>query len=185
MKIFILWILFVISISSDALPGHHDPLVDWDINIHTKRGKLGGEPIYHAVFPSESSAQKARRSFDCRLALHQNKTFSLTPKDTTIMPIHGRWKLGKNPYCPTDRFYDDLLLTSYPRVQKRQDIELQRVVFQFKCRIYGRYYDEQRAKISHGTLLWKDKSSKDEKKSLRNRWEKSRVCATFLGRPAM
>jgi hypothetical protein len=88
-----------------------------------------------------------------------------------FLPIRGRWNVLSNPYCATDRFYDDLHLSSYPRAQKRIEnnymrkikdskvIEesskttttaaddntlptlLKRVHLHFHCRLYGHYTD--------------------------------------------
>jgi hypothetical protein len=69
----------------------------------------------------------------CRLSVYPNGTFRLmssnnprssNPKTYTTdtmypsISMRGRWKLQVNPYCVTDRFYDDLMLIPYPRIQK-------------------------------------------------------------------
>jgi hypothetical protein len=107
--------------------------------------------------------------------------------------MNGRWELGRNPYCPTDRFYDDLLLESHPRVQKLESSKdasliLQRVAFQFKCRIYGRHSrnPSKSTRMNHGVMLWK---KKEEQTSLQQQtrlfasWKQRRVCASFVARP--
>jgi hypothetical protein len=82
------------------------------------------------------------RNIPCRLSLYPNGTFGLTDHTTIISScdannsikqnqkqqpqetlsssflIRGKWTLQSNPYCVTDRFYDDILLESYPRVLK-------------------------------------------------------------------
>jgi hypothetical protein len=81
------------------------------------------------------------QSFDCQLSLFSNGTFALQPRDekswtrlagTNILTlndepshplpylaVHGRWKVHNNPYCVTDRSYDEVTLASNPRVQTR------------------------------------------------------------------
>jgi hypothetical protein len=84
-------------------------------------------------------------TLDCRLSMAEDGTFVLMPHTTTsktggeieggprrqittssqqqqpqqqlssIMPLRGEWKVSSNPYCVTDRYYDQLSLQSYPR----------------------------------------------------------------------
>ena len=174
-----LWLLS--SSSQAALSAYEQALGDWHLKIKTIGGKLGGEQISQVIFPSSSVA---KRALDCRLSLFQNGTFTLAPEPNGGMPLNGRWELGRNPYCPTDRFYDDLLLESYPRVLKRTGEEevLQRVGFQLKCRIYGRYSGHERrlGRMNHGMLLRKDQLS-DPPRTLLGWWKQRRVCASFTG----
>jgi hypothetical protein len=88
--------------------------------------------------------QQHSYSYPCRLSLYPNGTFgivshNLNPTNhqrvsldrhlgTTLQEqeqllIRGKWTLQKNPYCVTDRFYDTIVLESYPRVKK----ELQQI----------------------------------------------------------
>jgi hypothetical protein len=41
------------------------------------------------------------------------------PHTRPYLAIHGRWKVHSNPYCVTDRSYDEVSLVSKPRVQTR------------------------------------------------------------------
>jgi hypothetical protein len=83
-------------------------------------------------------------TLDCRLSMAEDGTFVLMPHTTTsktggeigrgprrlittssqqpqqqqlssIMPLRGEWKVSSNPYCLTDRYYDQLSLQTYPR----------------------------------------------------------------------
>ncbi len=77
-------------------------------------------------------SQQYSRNIPCRLSLHANGTFGLTdrpqhvpkvqspPLSSNSFVIRGKWSLQTNPYCVTDRFYDDILLESYPRIQKER-----------------------------------------------------------------
>ena len=80
------------------------------------------------------------RNIPCCLSLYANGTFGLTGRSTSncdnitpsmrqqnqqplkkslsLLLIRGKWKLLTNPYCVTDRFYDQIVLESFPRVQK-------------------------------------------------------------------
>lgn len=74
------------------------------------------------------------RTIPCRLSLYANGTFGLTDRRPEQVPklqspeplssntfiIRGKWSLQTNPYCVTDRFYDDILLESFPRIQKER-----------------------------------------------------------------
>jgi hypothetical protein len=85
--------------------------------------------------------RKRKRNVRCHLSLFPNGTFTLAPRqhlydyesEESIDPdssstnlsspfqrlhLHGRWKVEPNPYCITDRFYDELILEGFPRVQK-------------------------------------------------------------------
>ena len=159
---------------------------EWDLKIRATRRYLRDEPIAQALFPTTSLT---KTKFKGRLSLFPNGNFTFLVDGDNGMPIHGRWELGRNPYCPTDRFYDDLLLESYPRVQKRSndDQVVQRVNFQMKCRIYGRYWgcERSRARISHGVLLTNNLLLEDVPKTLIGWWKRSIVCASFEGRPRL
>jgi hypothetical protein len=172
-------ICFASTSSQAALTAREQALGDWDLTIKTT-GNGRGE--MQAIFGSSMVTKR----LDCRLSLFENGTFKIIPKGDNDSPINGRWELGRNPYCPTDRFYDDLLLESYPRVlkQKRDEQILKRFEFQFKCRIYGRYSAHERghSRMNHGMLLRKDHLA-DPPKTLLGWWKQRPVCATFTGKP--
>ena len=179
----LLW-TWILSISTQAaLTARELALGDWNLMIKTTRRSIDGEPIARAMFPYSSMT---KRRLNCRLSLFPNGNFTLVLEGKNVMPINGRWELGRNPYCPTDRFYDDLLLESYPRARKRTDDGqvLQRVGFQFKCRIYGRYCGHERrlGRINHGMLLRKDHLA-DVPNTLVGWWKQRPVIASFTGRP--
>lgn len=68
-------------------------------------------------------SEHRRRTFPCRLSLYPNGTFTLVPTgdglqlSSSHLNVNGRWTLLKNPYCVTDRFYDEIRLDAYPRIQ--------------------------------------------------------------------
>ncbi|KAI2513967.1 hypothetical protein MHU86_351 [Fragilaria crotonensis] len=178
-----LW-TWTLSISTQAaLTARELALGDWNLMIQTTRRSLDGEPIASSIFPESSMTT---RRLNCRLSLFPNGNFTIVLEGKDVMPINGRWELGRNPYCPTDRFYDDLILESYPRARKRtgDGQVLQRVGFLFKCRIYGRYSGHERrlGRINHGTLLRKDHLA-DVPNTLVGWWKQRPVIASFTGRP--
>jgi hypothetical protein len=84
-----------------------------------------------------------KRRYSCRLAVFANQTFVLRPEEEEeedseskrsstvqepgtgrrrLLPVRGQWSVLSNPYCVTDRFYDNLRLVSYPRVQTKQRV---------------------------------------------------------------
>ena len=90
--------------------------------------------------------------------LHQPKQKC---KDSSVMPLSGTWKLYRNPYCVTDRYYDQLYFECYPRILKQrqrkqklklkltsncdgadnlqEEKELQTIQMTLHCRLWGKY----------------------------------------------
>jgi hypothetical protein len=173
----------------------------------------------------------ASRSFDCQLNLFSNGTFALQPRDekswthlagTNNIPssnqddshqqppylaVHGRWNVQSNPYCVTDRSYDEVTLASVPRVQTRitPDTEpaevqaQQRLRLLMQCRLSGHCTDGglarrlqgsdsySRGRISRGVILSQDELSpvqKQDTDSNSKPWWKShnKVVASFSAR---
>eukprot|EP00525_Craspedostauros_australis_P003435 CAMPEP_0198110758 /NCGR_PEP_ID=MMETSP1442-20131203/2765_1 /TAXON_ID= /ORGANISM="Craspedostauros australis, Strain CCMP3328" /LENGTH=315 /DNA_ID=CAMNT_0043766945 /DNA_START=95 /DNA_END=1042 /DNA_ORIENTATION=+ len=143
---------------------------------------------------SSSSNSRSKQKVPCSLSIHSDGTFLLTPtshtakygnannrnaeisQKTTCMPIRGRWRVQPNPYCITDRFYDNLVLESYPRLEVRKsdawydpDEVLQMVTLRMNCRLWGRNRSgindatgvvlKRGGRLSHGSILWIDQSS--------------------------
>ncbi len=141
-----------------------------------------------------------RSSMDCILSMASDGTFVLTPKyvklqdspnsktayttanhdwktpttekDTKprLLDLRGSWNVLANPYCVTDRYYDQVSLSSYPRQQttttsSNDDSEekiLSEPPFQLvlNCRMWGRHKrmtkNKDTYKMTHGTLVSKD-----------------------------
>eukprot|EP00538_Stauroneis_constricta_P002560 CAMPEP_0119549312 /NCGR_PEP_ID=MMETSP1352-20130426/3053_1 /TAXON_ID=265584 /ORGANISM="Stauroneis constricta, Strain CCMP1120" /LENGTH=279 /DNA_ID=CAMNT_0007594845 /DNA_START=51 /DNA_END=890 /DNA_ORIENTATION=- len=119
--------------------------------------------------------QNNPRTVTCSLNLHRDGSFIIAPKScqqTTapLMPIRGQWKIQSNTHCITDRFYDQLILNSYPRIEKEANKNniLQQIQFEFHCRVWGRYGSSSsttnNGRLSHGTVLWKNDDTKNERK---------------------
>ena len=119
---------------------------DWDLKF---RGLARGMDVSQFFPPTgphrtDRPPSKSRRRFlECILAIKPDGTFEILPKEGTcdlypslqkdggssstdstatnenVMPLRGTWSLYSNPYCITDRFYDTLVLKTYPRNLKR------------------------------------------------------------------
>lgn len=86
------------------------------------------------------------------------------PTSINHQPLRGEWYLTPNPYCVTDRHYDELLLVSEPRMRRRSNtIEKARV--ELRCQVWGRYgagavrkkiglnHGRIRGRMNHGTIV--------------------------------
>jgi hypothetical protein len=220
---------FLLTLASLCLPTSNARVLspqeqaigDWDLSLRSPLWRRQeNDDISHILFPprQESSHKHDKRdhhrSLSCRLSIYPNGTFALKPKDDehgdstssgALLTVRGTWKLQPNPYCVTDRQYDQLKLESYPRVQKFRNATLeqdsparilQRVNLQLHCRIWGRYGSDSirkfaghpqgssMSRITHGTVVWNDLLKNNNNNGVP--WWKSKrpaVCATFSARP--
>lgn len=152
------WLLRVLAIvcvfATHAAASLSDSLLetDWKLRLRVSN-KMARQAL-----GLTGSANKRRHS--CQLSLHRNGTFALRDYgETSQFVVRGVWELGRNPYCPTDRFYHDLLLDSYPRVlidhhNNGGSAAVQCSRFQAKCRIYATS-NRNRMRIRHGCVLMK------------------------------
>jgi hypothetical protein len=91
---------------------------------------------------------------------------SLLCHSTSInhQPLRGEWYLTPNPYCVTDRHYDELLLVSEPRMRRRSNI-IEKARVELRCQVWGRYgagavrkkigleHGRIRGRMNHGTIV--------------------------------
>lgn len=162
----------------------------------------------------------APQSFGCHLSLFSNGTFALQPRDEEswnelagtntnainsdnngephvhhepqYLAVHGRWKVQSNPYCVTDRSFDEVTLASFPRVQTRitrnsEQMESQESVVSSKrlrlllhCRLSGHYTNGglarklqgndsySRGRISRGVILSQNQPSRSQQQDNTN-----------------
>jgi len=212
------------------IDGYEQVVQNWDISLNCRDGEthnlfpLSKESMERGMKTDSGSSSSIisfwrRKSLKCHLALFPNGTFSLKPKDHVemdlsdgeqvvscpYMPLRGEWSLRPNPYCITDRHFDELELESYPRVQKRvsniqSDQEgtveqlLQEVHIKLACHVSGRYgtaairsvcgypHGKRMGRLTRGTLLWNVVESPLENLPW---WKRRRVGATFSGRPEL
>jgi len=93
-------------------------------------------------------------------------------KATGVMYLRGCWNVLANPYCLTDRRYDQVSLTSYSRqriipatIDNTEEHVLQTIQMTMNCRLWGRHGRKRReikgrptccGKMTHGTLVWRE-----------------------------
>jgi len=189
---------------------------DWNATIRCSRSVFTSELFPPRVAASDSILQARKgwdlpRNFECRLSLYPNGTFGLEPRssgklvetgatDVTPLSVHGRWTLDPNPYCVTDRFYDQVCLRSYPRVKKKrmdgreeQEQVVKENVFRIQCRLSGHFSRGKlplfrstskpfyaRGKLSHGVFIISDDNQQESHRG-RTR-ARPKVAASFAAR---
>jgi hypothetical protein len=191
MKIMLcLKIFLAVSLSLSAFVADARVLDTYELAVGEWKFTLRGRFDPSLLFPTTSVGshrtirplQTKRRpwgsNLECTLSILEDGTFSVVPKDykTGRMPLRGKWKSLPNPYCITDRSFDQLTLESYPRVQKQrlswsEEKELQTVALVLQCRMSGHYNaggifhklrpNYARGRLTHGTLRWDKKEVKD------------------------
>lgn len=204
----IVWLLLAICETESGKIDSHDLLVgNWNMTIRCSKAWFESE-----LFPPCASRDAVppvrklwwgQRDFQCNLSLFPNGTFGLQPQDdesTTqnCLPLHGRWALDPNPYCVTDRFYDQVVLQSYPRMQKKvvngQEAILQTLSLDLWCRLTGHFSHGRQlraflgrggkppyasGKLSHGVfILSREQSAADQPVGIARR----RIAASFKAR---
>ena len=111
-------------------------------------------------------------SVTCDLSLERNGRFCLALSEAgsneAHAPLRGEYYLTPNPYCVTDRWYDELLLESSPRTRRLYFDDctiVERATVQMTCRIRGRYgsgsvrsimgleHGRCRGRMTHGAIL--------------------------------
>ena len=104
---------------------------------------------------------------ECQLCLNPDGTFVLHPPSPFDLQttnanavqrllLKGFWKLRQNPYCVTDRHYDELSLVSYPKVRLHFSLQgkytnpkpkgingwvlgRDMITLEMRCKVWGRY----------------------------------------------
>lgn len=113
------------------------------------------------------------KRLDCELILYQDGSFFLKPKHCLeshegvelASPglLRGWWSLRPNPYCVTDRQYDELTLISHPKVRKyasrtngkRGELAIpliqrrEEIILELNCKLWGRYGSNAIRKAMH------------------------------------
>eukprot|EP01083_Nonionella_stella_P098787 277886_1 len=99
--------------------------------------EVGEIQIYSRFNAKGRTLKKMKRRLECDLIFDADGSFTLVPPNdedespaskkrgstcTAIRsPLRGEWHLRPNPYCVTDRHYDELRLRSIPKVKSYQD----------------------------------------------------------------
>ena len=138
-------------------------------------------------------------SLDCVLSIHPDGTFVLAPSSTKsveripvsekrtestgLSSILGSWNVLSNPYCLTDRIYDQISFTSYPRqkIAATRDGAEEKVLQTFQLtmnsRLFGRHNRQVSrqvtegerkccGKMTRGTIVWRELYGVSRKKKL-------------------
>lgn len=168
--IFVICLLTTLTANVHAQLLHPIDLVvgRWGMNLHRKDQCLMESIVFppltsmlsdsDSVTARNTKKQKRWTSFSqCDLVLDEDGTFELHPPpelcETNIngkfhrverQPLKGRWNLKPNPYCVTDRQYDELILKSNPKVRvdvhTENEIKVQEcVVLEMHCKVWGRF----------------------------------------------
>ena len=128
-----------------------------------------------------SLTHKPVRSINCLLNLQRNGRFTIHLDDNhhdnvdettkcknNYQPLHGEWFLTPNPYCVTDRHYDEITLISQPRIRRvylPSSTVVEKATVELRCRLWGRYsagavrrklgweHGRSRSRMTHGNVL--------------------------------
>ena len=202
MRYITIFLLFVLVncylVRGRVLSSHQLAVGEWNVTL---RGGLLFDP--HQIFPVQTRFPEQQptvkqlnikrrpwgSSIDCTCSLCDDGTFCLTPlsdDNSSHLPLRGEWEILSNPYCITDRFYDQVSMRSYPR----QEIELNggkvlsSLEMTFHCRMWGRYskgtIKSRRGKMTHGTMAILSSSNSENASSNKPWWRRNRpILASF------
>ncbi|CAJ1942834.1 unnamed protein product [Cylindrotheca closterium] len=167
------------STSAQVLGSHQLAVGEWRVTL---RGRFDPTSIFPKTLsnlPSEIVARRGlwgSRVLDCTFSMSDDGTFCLRPEQSNDnhLPVRGRWNVLSNPYCITDRFYDQLTLKSHPRqhivnADGEEDAVIDSITaVNVYARMWGHYSRNKpgRGKLSHGSLTVSAEESKHE----RRRW---------------
>ena len=122
---------------------------------------------------------KPVRSINCILNLQRNGKFTIHLDDenddatenncsNNYQPLHGEWFLTPNPYCVTDRHYDEITLISEPKIRRvylPKSTVVEKATVEMRCKLWGRYsagavrrklgwkHGRSRSRMTHGNVL--------------------------------
>ena len=201
----------------------------WEVTIHSRDLEEWFDSILFPPDPKMAISTGPPRPprmtagpMKCSLVIDADGTFTLIPPQGNPVapksePLHkdictessphsqrqsarGEWFLRQNPYCVTDRQYDELHLVTYPRVKQIKSIQEQYAFFDIRCKLWGRYgmksvrkilrlgHGRSMGRLTHGTVLLIRRESRCDL-DLRNTryhipfWRKRIICGTFRGSP--
>lgn len=125
--------------------------------------EVGEIQIYPRFNEKGRKLNRLKRRLECDLIFDADGSFTLVPPNdedenpdamkrgsTSIRsPLRGEWNLQPNPYCVTDRHYDELRLRSVPKVksyqQETEELSLspsrqkEQITMEMQCKLWGRY----------------------------------------------
>jgi len=170
---------------------------------------------------SLSKLKRNRKPMNCDLILDRDGTFTLSPpdfsstSDATLeeedsgqgnrcirQPLKGLWHVRPNPYCVTDRHYDELRLESIPKVRITPNDggifessldelkKWEQVTVELNCNVWGRFGSnpirhmlrrprgKNAGRLTHGTMSIV-KTTAEGGGDHTNEETKRVLCATF------
>ena len=154
--------------SAQVLGSHQLAAGEWKVQLRGRFDPTTVFPRTESNLPSEIVPRRGlfgTNVLDCICSLSDDGTFLLRPEQSNQnnhLAVRGRWKVMSNPYCITDRFYDQLTMNSYPRqhIMKKNDGETiidSITAVKIHARLWGRYSRNKpgrcRGKLSHGSLM--------------------------------
>lgn len=110
----------------------------WNVTIRRRDKHIFESMIFPKLITSDiekkdytSQSSQKKKKFQCELILHKDGRFSLEPPSSglnveninigkmkaLLRPLKGQWRVDANPYCVTDRHYDELTLLSDAKVR--------------------------------------------------------------------
>jgi hypothetical protein len=131
-------------------------------------------------YSSYSSNRKVKEEISMSYCDMMSTIEKQSKSSTGVMYIRGCWNVLANPYCLTDRRYDEVSLTSYPRQRIKsgaatdnpEEERVPRTVqMTMNCRLWGRHGRQPQqsnrqeingeqtlccGKMTHGTIVWKE-----------------------------
>ena len=148
----------------------------WNVTIRRRDKHIFESMIFPKLTTSDkerkdytSQIRQKKKKFQCELILQKDGRFSLEPPSsglnvenvnigemkTLLRPLKGQWHVDANPYCVTDRHYDELTLLSDAKVripqkctQSRKEKDLSNCVeyldkweqirVELNCNVWGR-----------------------------------------------
>ena len=227
--LFILW--GTTSVNCYLLNAYEQAIGQWDLTLIRKEKKELMDSILFPPFITNNTTEtrnvrtKDKKKLDCKLCLDKDGSFTLSLKNnnnndenssslnrestTMNMPLQGKWKLQPNPYCVTDRQYDELCLISNPRVKRAVRRTTQTTaIIEMRCKLWGRYgsrsirtfmkhgHGRRKGRITHGTILlirsnnYNNKNNDDDEdeqfflkgtKQYIPKWRRRIICGKFCG----
>lgn len=165
----LLLILFIVIhlvcfVQSRALDSYELLIGDWTVTLSASRRVIETK-IFPPSVPSKLDSKiDIRIQCQCHLAIGSDGIFCLSRTDDAgSLPMTGRWQVKTNPYCATDRFYDEITLESYPRALKDGKGKIiNRGLVTIRGQLRGHFTaarsknsKRSTASIKRGLLVWK------------------------------
>lgn len=153
----------------------NNPIIKRDQSFDAATGEDGEHASEETTV---SLTERPVRSINCILNLKRNGKFTIqlddlhdnadTTYSNNYQPLHGEWFLTPNPYCVTDRHYDEITLISEPRVRRLYlptSTVVEKATVELRCKLWGRYsagavrrklgwkHGRSKSRMTHGNVL--------------------------------